>query len=193
MIRHNDQWPTAIPTLRSRLLGCELRRIREEAQLTVAEFAALIDQESDTVRELEGGLRNDTPARDSTVWCPWGTLATSVITRLCRDAERIDIFAPLGINPVLAPLDRAHAVAYVHEATAVDRRDVTVRVIRNEEGPYPGIDHHPLTRFSLPGGPAIILYAYLHAAQFTDEEQHLLSAYSLFERLADFTGTAESA
>lgn len=193
MTRHNDPWPTAMPTLRNRLLGRELRRIREEAKLTVAELAALIDQESDTVRGLESGLRADAPARESTVWCPWGSLATSVITRLCRDAERIDIFSPLGINPVLDPLDRTRATAYVHEATLVDRRDVTVRVIRNEAGAYPGIDHHPLTRFCLPGGPAVVLYAYLHAAQFTDEEQHLLSAYTLFERLAEFTGTAESA
>lgn len=185
--------PIATPTLRGRLLGTELRRVRQAAGLTVTELAALTDQEPDTVRRLESGIASNAPGSDPSVWCPWGTLASSVINALCRNADRIDIFAPLGIHPGFEQLDPDRATAYVLEDTAVDRHDVTVRVIRRGGGMYPGIEHHPLTRFSLPDGPAIVLYAYLHAAQFTDEERHLLAAYTLFEQLAEFTGTASPA
>ncbi|MEU4449505.1 helix-turn-helix transcriptional regulator [Actinosynnema sp. NPDC050801] len=194
MTRHNGQPPTMTPTLRSRLLGAELRRVRQAAGLTVAELAALTDQETDTVRHLESGVRGTAEFRpEPAVWCPWGTLAKGVITTLCQTAERIDIFAPLGIHPTLEPLDKDRCTAYVLEDAVLDRREVTIRVIRHGGGVYPGIEHHPLTRFRLPDGPAIVLYAYLHAAHFTDEEQHLLAAYTLFEDLTDFTGTANSA
>ncbi|MEU4767729.1 helix-turn-helix transcriptional regulator [Actinosynnema sp. NPDC023794] len=177
-------------TLRARLLGTELRRVREAASLTVGELAALTDLEPDTIRRLESGIGPDVPASESTVWCPWGTLTMSMINALCRNAERIDIFAPLGIHPALGPLDVDRCTAYVLEEFAVDRRDVTVRVIRHGGRLYPGVDHHPLTRFTLPDGPAVVLYVYLHAAQFTEEEQHLLAAYTLFDELAGFTGAA---
>ncbi|NUT53510.1 MAG: helix-turn-helix domain-containing protein [Saccharothrix sp.] len=187
----HDQVPAATPrpTLRSRLLGTELRRVREAAGLTVAELATLTDQEPDTVRRLESGVGPDTPTPEPSVWCPRGTVATNMINTLCRQAERIDIFAPLGIHPALEQLDPDRATAYVLEETAVERRDVTTRVIRHGGDVYPGIEHHPLTRFSLPDGPAVVLYAYLHAAHFTEETEHLLAAYTLFERLAEFTGT----
>ncbi|MEU4806347.1 helix-turn-helix domain-containing protein [Actinosynnema sp. NPDC023587] len=181
------------PTLCARLLGTELRRIREAASLTVGEVAALTDLEPNKIRQLESGIGPDVPASESTVWCQWGTLTMSMINSLCRNAERIDIFAPLGIHPALGPLDVDRCTAYVLEDFAADRRDVTVRVIRHGGRLYPGIEHHPITRFTLPDGPAVVLYAYLHAAQFTEEEQHLLAAYTLFDELAGFTGTTGSA
>ncbi|MFE9748267.1 hypothetical protein ACFYOT_25455 [Saccharothrix saharensis] len=198
MTRHNAQPPTSAPrpTLRSRLLGAELRRVREASGFTVAEFAALVDQESAALRQQESGIIAD-PADfvvpELEVRCPWGTLTTNVISALCREAIRIDIFAPLGIHPALDPLDADRCTAYVLEDAVVDHRDVALRVIPREAGAYPGIEHHALTRFSLADGPAIVLYAYLHAAHFTEEEQHLLCAYRLFEELAEFTGTANAA
>jgi transcriptional regulator with XRE-family HTH domain len=195
MTRHDDQSPTSIPrpTLRSRLLGAELRRVREAAGLTVPEFAALVDQEPDTVRRQESGISadlSDIAPAESEVWCPWGTLATSVINLLCRNANRIDIFAPLGIHPALERLGPDRCTAYVLEDAVVDRHDVTVRLIRRGAGVYPGIEHHPLIRFGLPDSAAVVLYPYLHAAHFTEEEQHLLAAYRLFEELAESTDTA---
>lgn len=181
------------PTLRARLLGTELRRVREAASLTVGELAALTDLEPDTIRQLESGIGPDVPTSESTVWCPWGTLTMSMIDALCRDAERVDIFAPMGIHPALGPLDVDRCTAYVLEDFAVDRRDVTVRLIRHGGRLYPGITHHPLTRFTMPDGPAVVFYAYLHSAQFTEEEQHLLAAYTLFGELAEFTDTSGSA
>lgn len=68
---------------------------------------------------------------------------------------------------------------------------LTIRVIPRDVGLFPGIEYHPLTRFSMPDGPAVIFYAYVHAAHFTEETQHLLSAYTLFEQLAEFTGTTD--
>lgn len=181
------------PTLRARLLGTELRRVREAASLTVGELAALTDLDADTIRQLESGIGPDAPTSESTVWCPWGTLTMSMINTLCRNADRVDIFAPMGIHPALGPLDVDRCTAYVLEDFTVDRRDVTVRVIRHGGRLHPGIDHHPLTRFTLPNGPAVVLYAYLHSAQFTEEEQHLLAAYTLFDELAEFTDTTGSA
>lgn len=189
MTKHDDQPPTTTPALRARLLGAELRRAREAAGLSVGELAALTDLGPDAVRRLESGIDPDAPKPGPTVWCPWGALATSMIDSLCRNAERIDLFAPLGIHPALGSLDADRCTAYVLEDTVVGRRDVAVRVIRHGGGLHPGVGHHPLTRFTLPDGPAVVLYTYLHAALFTEEEQHLLAAYTLFDDLAAFTGT----
>jgi DNA-binding XRE family transcriptional regulator len=177
-------------TLRGRLLGYELRRVREAAGLTVAELAARSGQSPDTVRRLENGI-TDASAPEPSVWCSWGVLATSMINALCRTSQRIDIFAPLGIHPVLERLDADRCTAYVLENATVDRTDVALRVIRLDAGVYPGIEHHPLTRFSMPDGPPVVLYAYHHAAHFTEEAAHLLSAYTLFDQLAEFTGTTD--
>jgi DNA-binding XRE family transcriptional regulator len=188
MIRHDGQLPptTPKPSLRGRVLGIELRRVREAAGLTVAELAARSGQSPDAVQRLEQGLTDEPP--DPTVQCAWGSPATSMVNILCRVSERIDIFAPLGVHPALERLDADRCTAYVLESTAVDRHDVTVRVLRHEAGVIPGIEHHPLTRFSLPDSTAVVFYPYLHAAHFTEEPEHLLAAYTLFERLAEFTG-----
>jgi transcriptional regulator with XRE-family HTH domain len=184
----NDGEPQA--TLRGRILGTELRRVREASGLTIAELAARSGQSPDTVRQLEKGVTDPT-APDPTLWCTWGTLATSMVNILCRTSERIDIFAPLGIHPALEQLDADRCTAYVLEQTPVDRRDVTIRVIPRDIGLFPGTEYHPLTRFTMPDGPAVIFYAYMHAANFTEETQHLLSAYTLFAQLAEFTGRAD--
>jgi hypothetical protein len=185
---HNDGQPQ--PTLRGRVLGTELRRAREAAGLSIAELAARSGQSPDTVRRLEEGV-TDAGAPDPTLWCQWGPLATSVINILCRTAKRIDIFAPMGINPAFERLDTDRCTAYVLEGTVVDRTDVTVRVIPRSTGFFPGLECHPPTRFTLPDGPAVVLYAYLHAAHFTEEPDHLLSAYTLFDHLAELTGTTK--
>jgi transcriptional regulator with XRE-family HTH domain len=190
MNTHDDQPQHATRTLRGRVLGAELRRAREAAGLTVAELAARSGQPEDTVRRLENGI-TDASVPDPTVRCSWGTLATSMINILCRISERIDIFAPLGIHPAFERLDADRCTAYVLEGATVDRRDVAVRVIPRGAGVYPGIEYHPLTRFSMPDGPAVVFYAYLHAAHFTEESQHLLSAYTLFEQLAEYTSTTD--
>lgn len=172
------------PALRSRLLGLELRRVREENGLSVAELASRTRQSPQRIREWEDGVAEPTP--DPTTWCAWGTEATSVINVLCRAAERIDVLAPLGLNPVFERLDADRCTVYVLEGTEVDRTDVTVRVIPRGAGYCPGLDH-PLTRFVLADGPAVVLYAYLHRAMFTEDPCHLRSAYELFERLAELT------
>ncbi len=171
------------PALRSRLLGLELRRVREANGLTVAELASRTQQSAERIRELENGLAAS-PTPDPTMWCAWGTEATSVINVLCRTAERIDILAPLGLNPVFERLDPERSTVYVLEGTAVDRADVTVRVIPCGAGYCPGVEH-PLTRFVLADGPAVVFYAYLHRAMFTEEPRHLRSAEELFVRLAE--------
>ena len=190
MTRHDGQpLPTTPePSLRGRVLGIELRRVREAAGLTVAELAARSGQSPEAVQRLEKGL-TDEPTPAPTVRCAWGSSATSMVNILCRASERIDIFAPLGIHPALEDLGVDRCTAYVLESTTVDRHDVVVRVLRHEAGAFPGIEHHPLTRFSLPDSTAVVFYPYLHAAHFTEEPEHLLAAYSLFERLAEFTGT----
>lgn len=198
MTSHDDQHPTSIPgpTLRSRLLGAELRRVREAAGFTVPEFAALVGQEPETVRRREGGVCAGLPdlvPPEPDVWCPWGGLAARAVDLLCRNANRIDIFAPLGIHPALERLGPDRCTAYVLEDAVVDRHDVTVRLIRRGAGLFPGIEHHPLTRFRLPAGLAVVLYPYLHAAHFTEEQAHLLAADRLFEELAEFTGTTSPA
>ncbi|TQM79459.1 helix-turn-helix protein [Saccharothrix saharensis] len=173
------------PALRSRLLGLELRRVREANGLTVAELAARTRQSPQRIRELENGVA-ESPTPDPTMWCAWGTEATSVINVLCRAAERIDVLAPLGLNPVFERLDPDRCTVYVLEGTAIERTDVTVRVIPRGAGYCPGVEH-PLTRFTLADGPAVVFYAYLHRAMFTEESRHLRSAYELFERLAELT------
>lgn len=190
MISHGDQPPTRTPTpsLRGRVLGIELRRVREAAGLTVAELAARSGRSPDVVQRLEKGL-TDESTPDPTVLCAWGSLATSMVNILCRASERIDIFAPLGIHPALERLGADRCTAYVLESTTVDRHDVVVRALRHEADAFPGIEHHPLTRFSLPDSTAVVFYPYLHAAHFTEEPEHLLAACTLFERLAEFTGT----
>ncbi|MEV8442131.1 helix-turn-helix transcriptional regulator [Actinosynnema sp. NPDC051121] len=180
--------PEGRRTLRSRLLGGELRRLREAAGLTVEDAAARTGQSPDALRRAENGI-TDAPAPEPAVWCSWDSEATSMIKVLCRAATQVDIFAPLGIHPALAPLDSDHCTAYVLDGITVDRRDMAVRVIRHKAGVYPGIGYDPLTRFSLPDGPAVILYAHLHAAHFTEEPEHLLGAYTLFEQLTEFTDT----
>ncbi|KOX30388.1 hypothetical protein ADK67_09825, partial [Saccharothrix sp. NRRL B-16348] len=144
----------------------------------------------DTVRRLEEGT-TDAAASEPTLWCRWGTFATSMITILCRVSERIDIFAPMGINPALTPLGADRCTAYVLESTTIDRTDITLRTIPRNAGYFPGLEHHPPTRFTLTDGPAVVHYAYPHAAHFTEEPDHLLAAYTLFEQLdqlADTTG-----
>jgi hypothetical protein len=169
------------PTLQARLLGHELRRIREASGLTVAEVAAHTGQSPGDVQRLEDGV-TDAPEPEPTLWCRWDTTATSVINVLCRLADRIDIYAPLGIHPALEHLDRDRCTAYVLTGTTVDRTDVTIRHITHVA--HPGADR-PLTRFTLPNGPAVVLYPYLHGAQFTEEPAHLASAYALFELLTE--------
>ncbi|MEV1120647.1 Scr1 family TA system antitoxin-like transcriptional regulator [Actinosynnema sp. NPDC049800] len=171
------------PTLRGRLLGRELRRVREAAGLTVAELAARTQQCPQRIKRLEDGVAA-APAPDPTMWCAWGAEATSVINVLCRAAERIDVFAPLGVHPSLARLDADRCTAYVLEGVTVDRADVTVRVIRPGAGHCPGVEH-PVTRFVLADGPAVVFYAYLHRAMFTDDPSHLRSAQEFFRRLAE--------
>ncbi|WP_158850839.1 hypothetical protein [Saccharothrix deserti] len=129
----------------------------------------------------------DSPAPEPTMWCSWGTEAINVIDVLCRTAERIDIFAPLGIHPALGRLDPDRCTAYVLEGTAVGRTDVSVRFIPHSV--YPGAEN-PLTRFTMPDGPSVVFYAYLHGAQFTEEPLHLTSAYALFELLPEITTAA---
>lgn len=172
------------PTLQARLLGHELRRVREASGLTVAELAARTGHSAGYLRQLEDGI-TDAPAPEPTLWCPWGTTATSVINVLCRIADRIDLFAPLGIHPALAHLDPDRCTAYVPDGTTVDRTDVTLRRIPHTA--QPGADH-PLTRFTLPNGPAVVLYTHLHGAHFTEEPDHLRSAYALFELLSETAG-----
>lgn len=128
------------PTLQARLLGHELRRVREASGLTVAELAARTGHSADYLRQLEDGI-TDAPAPEPTLWCPWDTTATSVINVLCRIADRIDLFAPLGIHPALEHLDPVRCTAYVPHGTTVDRTDVTVRRIPHTA--HPGTDHHP--------------------------------------------------
>jgi transcriptional regulator with XRE-family HTH domain len=194
MFRHDGPLPptTPKPSLCGRVLGIELRRVREAAGLTVAELAARSGQSPDVVQRLEKGL-TDESTPDPTVRCAWGSLATSMVNILCRISERIDIFAPLGIHPALEDLGVDRCTAYVLEGTDVDRHDVVVRVLRHEAGVFPGIEHHPLTRFSLPDSTAVVFYPYLHTAHFTEEPEHLLAAYTLFEQLSEFTGTGNPA
>ncbi|XVS62092.1 Scr1 family TA system antitoxin-like transcriptional regulator [Actinosynnema sp. CA-299493] len=182
MTRNDGRPHPATPTLRGRVLGTELRRAREASGLSITELAACSGHSPDTVRRLEEGI-TDASAPDPTLWCRWGTFATSVITILCRISERIDIFAPSGINPAFERLAPDRCTAYVLEHTHIDHTDVTVRVIPRSAGYFPGLEQQPPTRFSLPDGPAIVQYAYPHAAHFTEEPEHLLAAYTLFEQL----------
>ncbi len=172
-----------MPSLRSRLLGLELRRVREAAGLTVAELASRTRQSPRRIQRLEDGVAAS-PTLEPTLWCDWGVEASSVINVLCRTSTRVDVLAPLGLHPCLERLDPARCTAYVLEGTAVDRADVTVRVIPRSAGYCPGVEH-PLTRFVLADGPAVVFYAYLHRAMFTEEPRHLRSADRLFERLAE--------
>jgi hypothetical protein len=174
------------PTLRGRLLGRELRRIREATGLTVAELASRTRQSPHRIQQLEDGVAAS-PTPDPTLWCAWGAEATSVINALCRTSERIDVFAPLGIHPSLEQLDADRCTAYVLEGSAVDRADVTVRVIPRGSAHCPGAEH-PLTRFVLADGPAVVFYPYLHRAMFTEDPRHLRSAHRFFQRLAELTG-----
>ncbi|WP_447003229.1 helix-turn-helix domain-containing protein [Saccharothrix isguenensis] len=171
---------TLHPTLQARLLGHEMRRIREASGLTVTELAARSGHCPSYIQRLEDGI-TDAPAPEPTLWCHWDTTATSLINVLCRLADRIDIYAPLGIHPALGNLAADRCTAYVLDGTTVDRADVTVRRITHTA--HPGAEH-PLTRFTLPHGPAVVLYTYLHGAHFTEEPDHLRSAYALFEALA---------
>lgn len=173
------------PTLRGRLLGRELRRVREASGLTVAELASRTQQCPQRIQRLEDGIAGS-PTPDPTLWCAWGAEATSVINVLCRTAERIDVFAPLGVHPSLGQLDAHRCTAYVLDGVTVDRADVTVRVIPPGAGHCPGVEH-PLTRFVLADGPAVVFYAYLHRAMFTDDPRHLRSAQEFFRRLAELT------
>lgn len=197
------------PTLRGRLLGLELRQLREAAGLTVTELAARTRQPPDEIRQLEDGIADSwhsalpaykpicgsqwnqltsaaRQANQPEMWCPWTAEATTALDLLCRTAERIDLFAPLGIHPAFTRLDPERSTAYVLEHAVVERADVTVRVIPFSAGLHPGFEHHPLTYFRMPDGPAVVLYAYLHAAHFTEETPHLLDAYTLFDRLDEF-------
>ena len=173
------------PTLRGRLLGRELRRVREAAGLTVAELASRTERPADRIRQWEdGGAASPTP--DPPLWCAWGAEATSVINALCRTSARIDAFAPLGLHPSLERLDADRCTAYVLEGVAVDRADLTVRVIPSGAELCPGVTH-PLTRFVCADGSAVVFYAYLHRALFTEEPGHLRSADKLFAHLAELT------
>jgi transcriptional regulator with XRE-family HTH domain len=202
------------PTLRGRVIGLELRGLREASGLSVAEFAARTQWTARKVRRLENGISDSWSsdlaacgpvygarwnrlagaarhADHPEMWCSWGVEATNVLTVLCRGAERIDFFAPLGIHPVLLEhLDPQRCTAYVMEGAVIGRADITVRVIPHSTGGHPGVEHHPLTYFRMPDGTAVVLYAYLHAAHFTEETPHLLSAYTLFDRLDEFVGVA---
>jgi hypothetical protein len=174
------------PTLQARLLGHELRRIREASGLTVTELADRSGHPPNYIQQLEDGV-TDAPAPEPTLWRDWDGTATSVINVLCRLADRIDTFAPLGIHPALHHLGADRCTAYVLHSTTVDRTDVTVRRIPHTT--YASADH-PLTRFTLPHGPAVVLYTYLHGAQFTEEPAHLTSAYMLFEQLSEVAAPA---
>lgn len=202
------------PTLRSRMLGVELRQAREAAGLTVTDFAARVQWLPGRVQQLESGISDSWPsdlapyrslcgarwdrfasaaqqADQPEMWCKWETEAKSVLDVLCHASERIDLFAPLGIHPALEHLDPERCTAYLLESAVVDRTKVTVRVIPHNAGAYPGIEHHPLTYFRMPDGPAVVLYAYLHAAHFIEETPHLMYAYTLFDRLDEFVADAD--
>ena len=174
------------PTLPGRLLGRELRRIREAAGFTVAELASRTRQSPQRIQRLEDGVAGPSAPDPATTWCAWGAEATSVINVLCRTAERIDVFAPLGIHPSLGRLDADRCTAYVLEGAAVDRADVTVRVIPRGTGHCPGAEN-PVTRFVLADGQAVVFYAYLHRAMFTEDPRQLRSAHRFFQCLAELT------
>lgn len=182
MTRNEGRPQPVTPTLRGRVLGTELRRVREAAGLSIAELAARSGQSPKIVRSLEDGV-TDASAPEPTLWCRWGTHAIGMINILCRISERIDIFAPSGINPAFERLGADRCTAYVLESTLIDRTDATVRVIPRSAGYFTGLEYQPLTRFTLRDGPAVVHYAYPHAAHFTEEPQHLLAAYTLFEEL----------
>jgi transcriptional regulator with XRE-family HTH domain len=190
MTRNDGRPQPSTPTLRSRVLGTELRRAREASGLSITELAARSGHSPDTVRRLEEGI-TDASAPDPQLWCRWGTFATSVTTILCRISERIDIFAPQGIDPALEPLGTDRCTAYVLETTPLHRTDITIRVIPHSTGYFTGLEQQPPTRFTLPDGPAIVHYAYPHAAHFTEEPQHLLAAYTLFEQLDEIATDAD--
>ncbi|NUT53901.1 MAG: helix-turn-helix domain-containing protein [Saccharothrix sp.] len=197
------------PTLRGRLLGLELRRLRETAGLTVTELAGRTRQPPRDLQHLENGITDSwqstlpayrhvggaewdrltgaaRQADQPELWCAWDTEATTVLALLCHAAERIDLYAPLGIHPAIERLDRERCTAYVMESAVTGRTDVTTRVIPHSAGMHPGIEHNPVTYFRMPDGPAVVLYTYLHAAHFTEQSPHLLAAYTLFDRLDEF-------
>ncbi|MFI9009268.1 Scr1 family TA system antitoxin-like transcriptional regulator [Actinosynnema sp. NPDC053489] len=174
------------PSLRSRLLGRELRRVREAAGLTAAELARRTRRPTSSIERLEDGIAASS-SPDPTLWCAWGTEASCLINVLCRTSARVDVFAPLGVHPSLEQLDADRCTAYVLEGTVVDRADVTVRFIPRGAELCPGVEH-PLTRFAFPDGPGVVFYPYLHRAMFTEEPDHLRSADRLFARLAALTG-----
>ncbi|PSL53231.1 helix-turn-helix protein [Saccharothrix carnea] len=197
------------PTLRGRLLGLELRQAREAAGVTVADFAARLHWPLERVEQLEQGVSDSWPADlakyrplcetrwarltdaaqqadQPEMWCQWGDTTRTALDVLGRTAERIDLFAPLGIHPAIEHLDPERCTAYVLESAVLDRTKVKVRVIPHSAGAYPGIEHHPMTYFRMPDGPAVVLYAYLHAAHFTQETPHLMFAYKLFDQLDEF-------
>jgi DNA-binding XRE family transcriptional regulator len=171
MTRNDGRPQPDAPTLRGRILGTELRRARKAAGLSIADLAARSGQSPKTVQRLEDGITNAS-SPDPTLWCRWDTHATNVINILCRSAERIDIFAPLGINPAFERLGADRCTAYVLESTTIDRTDITVRVIPHSAGFFPGLERHPPTRFSLlhrrtatpPGG--------VHALRATRPDRH---------------------
>ncbi|MGM1062933.1 Scr1 family TA system antitoxin-like transcriptional regulator [Saccharothrix sp. Mg75] len=180
--------PPVATTLRSRLLGRELRRVRETSGLSATELAARTRMSPRQVALLEDGVL-DAPAPDAhDMWCRWGADAPRVLNVLCRNAVRVDALAPFGVNPVLPRLDPARCTAYVPEGVEVGRDDVAVRVIPRGAGAYPGVGCDPVTRFGMADGAAVVFYAHPHAALFTDDPDQVRAARTLFARLAALVG-----
>lgn len=178
--------------LRGRLLGRELRRVREAAGMTTAELAARTRLPRREVVPREGGAVGSPvrvpPAHEHDLWCRWDDGdAARVLNLLCRNAVAVDVLAPFGIHPALPVLDPARCTAYLLEGTT-GRDDVTARVIPRDAGAYPGVECHPVTCFGMADGAAVVFYAHPHAALFTDDPCQVREARGLFARLAGFTG-----
>lgn len=199
------------PTLLDRLLGIELRRVREAAGMTVREAAARLQYPPQRLMLAEDGVVTPLPlapaahrpARSSeaatetasasrTVSFDWGAGAQRVLTVLHRNAERVEIYAPFGVHPSMGEPDAERCTAYVLRCARTSHTGCTVRTLPAAE-PHPAVMHSSLAYFQVSEDFAVVLHPKLHGALFTDDPREVEQARSLFDRLAAFTRRAEGA
>jgi transcriptional regulator with XRE-family HTH domain len=151
----------AAPTLRGRLLGLEIRALREAAGLSVEDLAARSRVTARRIERVEGG---HVPVRfpDMVACAPALGDEYQRLFKLSQQAHVPELRCPWGTDATRV-LDLLHATATrVHTVTSGTR---------------------PFTLFLMPEGPDVVFHAHLAAAFFTEDLSETSAALDVIAAL----------
>ncbi|XVS64733.1 helix-turn-helix domain-containing protein [Actinosynnema sp. CA-299493] len=151
----------AAPTLRGRLLGREVRSIREAAGISAEEVAA---RSRGSVRQIERVEAGYAPVRfpDMVACAPALGDSYQRLLKASQEAHLPELRCTWGVEATQV-LDLLHATATgVHTVASGER---------------------PFTLFLMPEGPDVVFHAHLASAFFTEHLDEISAAHHIIEAL----------